>query len=112
MAVLSLEDVLVAVEDLKREITALKAEVATLKAHEGAAPASAGASPAAGSPGASQEVSAEVLVMLAAAATTFLGKKVRIRSAKMLQTPYEIVNPWAQHGRVFIQASHDLQRGR
>ncbi|PKU21449.1 hypothetical protein [Telmatospirillum siberiense] len=110
MAVLSLENVLAAVEDLKREIGALKAEVATLKARDGVAPASAGATPA--EAGAAQEVSEEVLVMLAAAATTFLGKKVRVRSAKMLQTPYEIVNPWAQHGRVFIQASHQLQRGR
>ncbi len=107
MAVLSLEDVLGAVEDLKREIVALKADVAALKAQRGdvATPASAGNA-------AAQEVSSEVLVILAAAATTFLGKKVRIRSAKMLQTPYEIVNPWAQHGRVFIQASHHLQRGR
>jgi len=108
MAVLSLEDVLGVVEDLKREVVALKAEVAALKAQrtDVASPASSAKTEAA------QEVSTEVLVMLAAAATTYLGKKVRIRSAKMLQTPYEIVNPWAQHGRVFIQASHDLQRGR
>lgn len=52
------------------------------------------------------EVTHEILVMLAAAATAYLGKKVRIRSAKMLQSPYEIINPWAQQGRVFIQASH------
>jgi hypothetical protein len=108
MAVLSLEDVLGVVEDLKREVVALKAELVALKAQrtDVASPASAGNTETA------QEVSTEVLVMLAAAATTYLGKKVRIRSAKMLQTPYEIVNPWAQHGRVFIQASHDLQRGR
>lgn len=52
------------------------------------------------------EVSPEVLVVIAAAVTAFLGKQVRIRSAKMLQSPYEIVNPWAQQGRVFVQASH------
>ena len=56
------------------------------------------------------EVSPEVLVVIAAAVTTFLGKKVRIRSAKMLQSPYEIVNPWAQQGRVFVQASHYLRK--
>lgn len=56
------------------------------------------------------EVSPDVLVVIAAAVTTFLGKKVRIRSAKMLQSPYEIVNPWAQQGRVFVQASHYLRR--
>ena len=48
-------------------------------------------------------------VVIAAAVTAFLGKKVRIRSAKMLQSPYEIVNPWSQQGRVFVQASHNLR---
>jgi len=52
------------------------------------------------------EISAEILLVIAAAVTAFLGKKVRIRSAKMLQSPYEIINPWAQQGRVFVQASH------
>ncbi len=55
-----------------------------------------------------QEVSPEVLLVIAAAVTAFLGKKVKIRSAKMLQTPYEIVNPWVQQGRVVVQASHNL----
>ena len=53
-----------------------------------------------------EEVAPETLVMIAAAVTSYLGKPVRIRSAKMLQSPYEIVNPWAQQGRVFVQASH------
>jgi len=56
-----------------------------------------------------EEVSPELLVVMAAAVTVFLGKKVRIRSAKMLQSPYEIVNPWSQQGRVFVQASHNLR---
>ncbi len=56
----------------------------------------------------SEEISAETLVMIAAAITSFLGKRVRIRSAKVLQSPYEIVNPWAQQGRVIVQASHNL----
>jgi methylmalonyl-CoA carboxyltransferase 12S subunit len=55
------------------------------------------------------EVTPEILVVIAAAVTAFLGKKVRIRSAKMLQSPYEIVNPWSQQGRVFVQASHNLR---
>lgn len=54
------------------------------------------------------DVTPEVLVVIAAAVTAFLGKKVRIRSAKLLQTPYELINPWAQQGRVVIQASHNL----
>lgn len=56
-----------------------------------------------------EEVTPEMLVVIAAAVTVFLGKKVRIRSAKMLQSPYEIVNPWSQQGRVFVQASHNLR---
>jgi hypothetical protein len=100
MTALSLEEVLKVLEDLRREVSSLKADVAALKAQPN------------GAASADQEVSEETLVLLAAAATTFLGKKVRVRSAKMLQTPYEIVNPWAQHGRVFIQASHQLHRAR
>ena len=56
-----------------------------------------------------EEVTPEMLVVMAAAVTAFLGKKVRIRSAKRLQSPYEIVNPWSQQGRVFVQASHNLR---
>jgi hypothetical protein len=56
-----------------------------------------------------EEIPTEILVTIAAAVTVFLGKKVRIRSAKMLQSPYEIVNPWSQQGRVFVQASHNLR---
>jgi methylmalonyl-CoA carboxyltransferase large subunit len=56
-----------------------------------------------------EEVSPEIMVVIAAAVTAFLGKKVRIRSAKTLQSPYEIVNPWSQQGRVFVQASHNLR---
>lgn len=55
------------------------------------------------------EIPVEILIVIGAAVTSFLGKKVRIRSAKMLQSPYEIVNPWAQQGRVIVQASHNLQ---
>jgi hypothetical protein len=56
-------------------------------------------------------VEPEILLVIAATVTAFLGKKVRIRSAKMLQSPYEIINPWAQQGRVSVQASHRLSRG-
>ena len=52
------------------------------------------------------EVTPEMLVVIAAAVTAFLGKKVRIRSAKMLQSPYEVVNLWSQQGRALVHASH------
>ena len=55
------------------------------------------------------EVTPEILVVIAAAVTAFLGKKVRIRSAKVLQSPYEVVNPWSQQGRVSVQASHNFR---
>lgn len=55
------------------------------------------------------EVTPEVLVVIAAAVTAFLGKKVRIRSAKMLQSPYEVVNPWSQQGRALVHASHNIR---
>lgn len=70
------------------------------------------ASPVDAEPVPESEISPEMLVIIAAAVTTYLGKKVRIRSAQLLQTPYELFNPWAQQGRAVIQASHDLtQRG-
>jgi methylmalonyl-CoA carboxyltransferase large subunit len=56
-----------------------------------------------------EEVTPEMLVVLVAAVTAFLGKKVRIRSAKILQPPHEVVNPWSQHGRALVQASHNLR---
>jgi methylmalonyl-CoA carboxyltransferase large subunit len=54
-------------------------------------------------------VTPDVLVIIAAAVSAYLGKKIRIRSARMLQSPYEIVNPWSQQGRVSVQASHSLR---
>jgi hypothetical protein len=56
-----------------------------------------------------EEIPTEILIVIGAAVTSFLGKTVRIRSAKMLQSPYEIVNPWAQQGRATMQASHSLR---
>ena len=55
------------------------------------------------------EITAEIMAVIAAAATAFLGKKVRILSAKLLESPQEVVNAWSQQGRVFVQASHNLR---
>lgn len=57
-----------------------------------------------------KSVSPEILVVITAAVTAFLGKKVRIRLARALQSPYELMNPWAQQGRVSVMASHMLRR--
>lgn len=56
-----------------------------------------------------EEVTSEILAVIDAAVTAFLGRKVRILSAKMLQSPHEVVNAWSQQGRVFVQASHNLR---
>ncbi len=54
-----------------------------------------------------EEVTPEMLVVIAAAVTAFLGKKVRIRSAKMVRLPREAVSAWSQHGRALVHSSHD-----
>ena len=60
-----------------------------------------------------EEISVETLVKIADTVTALLGKKVRIRSVRIVQQQNAIVNPWAQQGRIVIQASHNLaQRGR
>ena len=52
-------------------------------------------------------VTPETLAVIAASITAFLGKKVRIRSARALETPYG-VQRWARQGRLTVQASHNL----
>lgn len=83
-------------EMLERQISELKAQLQALEAKLGNEPEA-------------EEVTPEVLAIMAAAFSSFLGKKIRIHSAKRLQSPYEVVNPWAQQGRVFVQASHNLR---
>lgn len=54
-----------------------------------------------------EEVTPEMLVVIAAAVTAFLGKKVRIRSATMVRQPREAVSAWSQHGRALVHSSHN-----
>jgi hypothetical protein len=54
----------------------------------------------------SSEITPRILAVIAAAATAFIGKKVRIVSVRTLQ----VVDPWARQGRVTVQASHNLTR--
>jgi len=56
-----------------------------------------------------EEVPAEMMGVLAAAVTAFLGKQVRILSARKLQSPRQVTSPWSQQGRVFVLASHNLR---
>ena len=96
--------------ELRTQINALEARIAELSqssALRDAAAAQAKAAQTTPRKPASDEVTPEILVVLAAAATAYLGKDARVRSARMLQSPYRIVNLWAQQGRVSIQASHN-----
>jgi hypothetical protein len=86
------------VEQQARTIADLSARVGATPAHD------AGVAPVA-----EEEIGPEALAIITAAVTAFLGKKVRIRSARRLQSPYEIINPWSQQGRVSVQASHALR---
>jgi methylmalonyl-CoA carboxyltransferase large subunit len=52
------------------------------------------------------EVAPETILILSAAVAAFLGKRARIRSARLVRTAPS--NAWAQQGRVFVQASHNL----
>ncbi len=54
-----------------------------------------------------EEVSPEMILVMAAAVTAYLGKAVRIRSARLLYS-HESFNAWSQQGRAVIQASHNL----
>ncbi len=51
-------------------------------------------------------VSPEILAVITAAVAHFLGKSFRIRSARLIHPVG--TSSWAQQGRVFIQASHNL----
>jgi hypothetical protein len=54
------------------------------------------------------EVTPERMAVIAAVVTAFLGRKVKIHHARLVNP--EVVSPWAQQGRVFVQASHALAR--
>jgi hypothetical protein len=53
-----------------------------------------------------EQVTPETLVVIAAAVTAFLGKKVRIRSARMLRPRTDGASAWSQQGRAAVHASH------
>ncbi len=59
-----------------------------------------------------EKITSETLAKIADTITSLLGRKVRIRSVRVVEQENAIVNAWAQQGRVVIQASHNLaQRG-
>lgn len=53
------------------------------------------------------EITPEIIAVLTAAVAAFLGKRAKIRSIQPRGGAYTS-NVWAQQGRVFVQASHNL----
>ncbi|MBV8075297.1 MAG: hypothetical protein JO284_02820 [Planctomycetaceae bacterium] len=102
-------NVVAALEALRHELSRLNDRVAALESTAGGAPRAAAPAPA---PAAKAEGPAEVaakgldeelVTVLAATIAAFLGKKPRIRQIQLLGSA-----PWAQEGRITIQASHAL----
>ncbi len=56
-------------------------------------------------PAAPDGMTEEIMLVIAAAVAAFVGKSARIRSAHYV---HEGMSPWAQQGRAFVQASHNL----
>jgi methylmalonyl-CoA carboxyltransferase 12S subunit len=53
-----------------------------------------------------EEVAPEIIMVLTAAVAAFLGKRARILGARLVRPAPS--SAWAQQGRVFVQASHNL----
>lgn len=98
------ESAKVTVEQLQRELADLRREMSERLVALEAKLYGDKQEPAA--PPAKEEISPAEIALIAAAVTTFLGKKVRIRSARLVAN----VSPWSQTGRTSIQASHRLSR--
>jgi uncharacterized membrane protein len=64
------------------------------------------AAPVKAAPVKEEAIAPEIMAVISAAVTHFLGLRARVRHANLIQPAG--VNPWAQQGRVFVQASHNL----
>jgi len=58
-----------------------------------------------------ESISSEIQAVLAAAAVALFGKKVRLRSARLLSSQAG-VSQWSQQGRVIVQTSHNPRSRR
>jgi hypothetical protein len=109
---------------LEQELAEIKSLVQAQAAKSGPAPAKAMAAAAAAATVVSptpapqtptkplevkeEGISPEIMAVISAAVTHFLGLRARIRHARVVHPAG--VSPWAQQGRVFVQASHVLVR--
>lgn len=53
-------------------------------------------------------ISAEIVVAIAAAVATFVGRKIRIRGLEQLHSESAQISRWSRQGRVLVQSSHNL----
>ncbi|HVN04621.1 MAG TPA: hypothetical protein VMT86_09405 [Bryobacteraceae bacterium] len=97
---------------VREEVQRLESRIENRNGHAAPAPA-APAPPAvekaaapAPAPATADEVAPEIILVLSAAVAAFLGKRARVRGARLVRTAPS--NAWAQQGRVFVQASHNL----
>ena len=97
--------------EFQRQADSLAARVAVLEQEVDTPAAPAATSTAEAQ--AADEITPETLATIAETVAALLGRKVQIRSVKILPVPDAIANPWAQRGRAIVQASHDFsQRSR
>lgn len=57
-------------------------------------------------------ISAEIVAVIAAAATALAGRGIRIRSIDPPQSSHQRLSRWTQQGRASVQTSHNLKRKR
>jgi len=97
-------ELLQAIAELRDQIASLSLRVATLEQPAAAAPPAGPTSQPSPAPQPQPEpLTEETVLAIAAAIAAFLGKRARIRQIRLVGS-----TPWAQQGRVSIQASHHL----
>jgi methylmalonyl-CoA carboxyltransferase large subunit len=94
------------VERLELLIESKNGKAAVAPAPAPTAPLAVQSAPQPPEPEKVEEVAPEIIMVLTAAVAAFLGKRARIRGARLVRTAPS--NAWAQQGRVFVQASHNL----
>jgi methylmalonyl-CoA carboxyltransferase 12S subunit len=95
------ENITSLLEEVNDRLRDMEARIHTLEARLGEAVKQ----PAAAKNVAEERIDPEILMVIAAAVAAFMGRKAHIRRVRRSVAPG--MNPWAQQGRVTIQASHN-----
>jgi hypothetical protein len=59
-----------------------------------------------------EEISPEILAVIAAAATVFIGKSLRVQSVGLLGSQRAAGSRWTRQGRASVLSSHNLRNKR